>query len=281
MTRILQILAFALGIITVLASCKIDNAELSDESVVMQNPFAGMRWGGAMWQTGKWDVPGRYTVVPDPETGDKAVQKFTLREGDCAWKDCQYNSGRFEVTENIWDKPRFGERRQPEEAWYSWEVRLDEGTLYGRNQPMGPIILGQFKQQNINCPILTFRHQSGHNDSSLLVALARDTGLEPPRDCDSSPEQVVGTMPELIGRWARVEMFIRWSSGDDGWVDVYLDGEQRMAYKGPTCVRNCQRIFRKYGIYFANQRGGTPLTEINAFYRNVGRASKREGLPRQ
>ena len=69
MTRILQILAFALEIITVLASCKIDNAELSDESVVMQNPFAGMRWGGCYVADCQWDVPGRYTVVARPRDG--------------------------------------------------------------------------------------------------------------------------------------------------------------------------------------------------------------------
>ncbi|PXW69304.1 polysaccharide lyase-like protein [Loktanella sp. PT4BL] len=269
-----------LGATIILASCQLDTAQLADDSAATRNPFADMRWGDAYWQTSDLEVQGGYSVVPDPETNAGVVQRFTLREGQCSGQDCRYNSGRFEFTENIWDRPRFGDVRQPTTSWYSWEVRLDEDTLYGRNQPIGPIILGQFKQGMVNCPLLIFRHQSGYNDTSLNVTLSRDSGLEPPYDCPSIGDERVGSVTELIGRWARVEMFIRWSSGEDGRVDVYIDGTQRMSYAGPTCIDDCAKIYRKYGIYFANQRGGTPLTEINALYRNIGRASTREGLPR-
>lgn len=281
--QMLDKLMRAVGVLVatvVLTSCQMAGVELGDDSAVTRNPFDNMRWGDAYWQTSDLEVPGRYSVVPDPETGAGAVQRFTLREGDCSGQDCRYNSGRFEFTENIWDRPRFGVLRQPTEAWYSWEVWLDEGTLYGRNQPIGPLILGQFKQGNINCPLLILKHQSGFNDSHLQVMLSHDTGRDPPNDCATTATRVVGSVTDLIGRWARVEMFIRWSSSDDGRVDVFFDGTQRMSYTGPTCIDDCANIYRKYGIYFANQRGGTPLTEINAYYRNLGRASTQEGLPR-
>jgi hypothetical protein len=273
-----------LGATAILASCQVDTAQLADDSVVTRNPFADMRWGNGYWTVSAASVPGRYAVVPDPETGTGAVQRFTLREGDCGtgpnWDDCLYNSGRYEFQEDVWDHPSYGAQSQPRKAWYSWEVRLDEGTLYGQNQPIGPIILGQFKQGTTSCPLIILKHQSGFNDSNLQVMLSYDTGRDPPNDCRTTATRVVGSVTDLIGRWARVEMFIRWSSGDDGRVDVYFDGAQRMSYTGPTCIDDCANIYRKYGIYFANQRGGTPLTEINAYYRNLGRASTREGLPR-
>lgn len=273
-----------LGTAVILASCQMTGTELGGDNTVSRNTFSNMHWGNGYWTVAGASVPGRYAVVPDPATGDGAVQRFTLREGDCGksqyWDDCIHNSGRYEFMEDVWDHPSYGPQSQPKEAWYAWEVRLDEGTLYGRNQPIGPLILGQFKQGSLNCPLIILKHQSGYNDSSLEVMLSHDTGLEPPRDCATTATQTVGRVPDVIGRWARVEMFIRWSSGDDGRVDVYFDGTQRMSYNGPTCVGDCTNIYRKYGIYFANQRGGTPLTEINAYYRNIGRATSREELPR-
>ena len=82
----------------------------------------------------------------------------------------------------------------------------------------------------------------------------------------------------MIGNWVRVEMFVRWSSDENGRLEVYLDGKNKMNYDGPTCFAPCKNIYRKYGLYFANQRGGTPLSEINAYYRNVDRSLKRENL---
>lgn len=226
----------ALGVATSLASCQIDSAEIADATAVLRNPFADMRWGNGYWKVANASVPGRYAVVSDPETGIGAVQRFTLREGDCGtsheWDDCRYNSGRYEFQEDIWDHPSYGPQSQPKEAWYSWEVRLDEGTLYGRNQPIGPLILGQFKQGGHGCPLIILTHRAGSSNTSLSVRLSRDSGLEPPNDCPTLSGEPVGSVTDLIGRWARVEMFIRWSSGDDGRVVVYFDGVQRMTYTG-------------------------------------------------
>ena len=287
MKHLPKFLTMVITAITLLASCKTtDMPTPGSAGASISNPFANMRWGNGYWIVAENSVPGAYAVVPDPETGTGVVQRFTLREGDCGtgryWDDCKYRSGRYEFMEDVWDHPSYRPRSQPKEAWYSWEVRLGEGTKYGTNQPMGPITLGQFKQGTTSCPLIILRHQAGHRDSNLMVTLSRDTGLEPPKDCapPEAGDQEVGDINELIGRWARVEMFIRWSSRDDGRVDVYIDGEQRMAYEGPNCLRACNDIYRKYGLYFANQRGGTPLSEINAYYRNVGRSSKRENLPR-
>ena len=195
----------ALAAATILASCQMDSAEIANDSSVTRNPFADMRWGNGYWIVAENSVPGAYAVVPDPETGTGVVQRFTLREGDCGTgrysDDCRYNSGRYEFIEDIWDHPSYGPQSQPRESWYSWEVRLDEGTKYGTNQPMGPIILGQFKQGTTSCPLIILRHQAGHSDSNLMVTLSRDTGLEPPKDCapPEAGDQEVGDINELIG----------------------------------------------------------------------------------
>ncbi|MDC1399718.1 polysaccharide lyase [Yoonia sp.] len=273
--------AMAVLVSTSLASCLDPENNSTDPAVTsIPNPFKNLRWGNGYWTVAQRSVPGNYAVVPDPETGTGAVQRFTLRQGDCGGEDCRHNSGRFEFMEDVWDHPSYGPQAQPREAWYSWEVRLDEGTLYGRNQPIGPMIVGQFKQGALNCPLIILKHQSGYNDNSLEVMLSHDTGRQPPHDCATTATETIGSVTDLIGRWARVEMFVRWSSDADGRVEVFFNGARRMNYTGPTCIGNCEDIYRKYGLYFANQRGGTPLTEINAYYRNLGRSATREGLPR-
>ena len=198
-------------------------------------------------------------------------------EKTATWDDCQYNSGRYEFYEGI---RQFKPRGQAKEMWYSWEVRLDEGTKWGKRQPIGPIILGQFKQNPINCPLIIYKHQSGFNDSNMQVMISADTGREPPNDCKTVATKTVGSIKDLIGNWVRMEMFIRWSDDSDGYLEVFLDGNKKMTYQGPTCFAPCTNIYRKYGLYFANQRGGTPLSEINAYYKNVGRSLKRENLPK-
>lgn len=268
-----------------LASCGTEQLPSSSTSNVSkqsvnQHPYKNNTWGDGYWRVADASIEGNYAVVPDPENSETMVQKFTLREGDCGktatWDDCQYNSGRYEFYEGI---RQFKPRGQAKEMWYSWEVRLDEGTKWGKQQPIGPIILGQFKQNPINCPLIIYTHQSGFNDSDMVIRLSTDTGKEPPKDCKTLAEQKVGSIKDLMGRWVRMEMFVRWSSDDDGHLLVYLDGKNKMTYEGPTCFAPCTNIYRKYGLYFANQRGGTPLSEINAYYRNVGRSLKRENLP--
>lgn len=255
--------------------------ESSDKSPlsVTNNPFNKKTWGNGYWRVADASIQGNYAVVPDPERNTDLVQKFTLREGDCGktltWDDCQFNSGRYEFFEGI---RQYKPRGQAKEMWYSWEVRLDEGTRWGKQQPIGPIILGQFKQNPINCPLIIYKHQSGFTDSNMQVMISADTGKEPPNDCKTVAIKTVGSIKDLIGNWVRVEMFVRWSSDENGRLEVYLDGKNKMIYDGPTCFAPCTNIYRKYGLYFANQRGGTPLSEINAYYRNVDRSLKRENL---
>ena len=254
--------------------------ESSDKSPLRftHNPFNNNTWGNGYWRIAETSVDGNYAVVADPEKPDRLVQKFTLREGDCGTgkysDDCKYNSGRYEFLEA---RRQYLPRGQAKEMWYSWEVRLDEGTRWGKQQPKGPIILGQFKQNSINCPLIIYKHQSGFNDSNMQVMISADTGREPPNDCKTVATKRVGSIKDMIGNWVRVEMFIRWSSDENGHLEVYLDGKNKMIYDGPTCFAPCTNINRKYGLYFANQRG-TPLSEINAYYRNVDRSLKRENL---
>ena len=268
-----------------LASCGTEQQPSSlsfnaSKQSLSQQPYKNNSWGSGYWRVADASIEGNYAVVADPEKPERMVQKFTLKEGDCGktinWDDCQYNSGRYEFVEDI---RSYKPRGQAKEMWYRWEVRLDEGTRWGKQQPIGPIILGQFKQNPINCPLIIYKHQSGSNDSDMQVMISADTGKDPPNDCKSVATKTVGSIKDLIGIWVRVEMFIRWSDDSDGYLEVYLDGKRKMKYQGPTCFAPCTNIYRKYGLYFANQRGGTPLSEINAYYRNVGRSLKRENLP--
>jgi hypothetical protein len=121
--------------IILLASCGPDQEAVTETSGkaplhLTQNPFSNNTWGNGFWRIAGSSVDGNYSVVPDPETGLKLVQQFTVREGQCGtgsgWDDCKYNSGRYEFVEGI---RQYKPRGQAKEMWYSWEVRLKEGTL--------------------------------------------------------------------------------------------------------------------------------------------------------
>ncbi|MDU8946429.1 heparin lyase I family protein [Ovoidimarina sediminis] len=220
----------------------------------------------------------RRVTTTTSDGGQMLMEQFSVASGQCVGRDCQNNSSRQERQENIYDYPRHGSQRQPKEAWYGWEIMLAEGTAWGTDQAIGPIILGQFKQGGVNCPLFIFKHQAGYTDPAIEMALPRGTGLpEGEGDCVQPVSSQAGDVRQLIGTWGRIELFVRWAPDETGLLVGYFNGRKVMEHRGATCVEDCENIYFKYGIYYANQRerASKPVT---AFYRNVSRSLDRKSL---
>ena len=98
------------------------------------------------WQLHANNFKGGYSIVFDPLDSSKKVELFSIKTYQCAKGDCQNNSSRWEKTENVYDFLPKGQRGQPAQAWYSWEVYFEKDQAFGKEQPEGPIIMGQFKE---------------------------------------------------------------------------------------------------------------------------------------
>lgn len=230
---------------------------------------------------------GAYQVVLDPVTGEGLVEKFTVGAGDCANSrlDCsKSSSGRYQMEQTP--------RGQPNESWYSYEFYLPEDFKYGTEIPNIPLlVLFNFKQDpHQHCPLLQFSHRSatpGWAETDFMVIPKRDTGHVNDGsglDCDSPiPDGAMrpAKISDSLGKWTRVEWYIKWTTDRDGIIDTYVNGKHTNRYMGPTCKKTCKGIYRKYGMRYANMKGPRNAWEHNfeVFFKNVGQATKRELLP--
>lgn len=60
------------------------------------------------------------------------------------------------------------------------------------------------------------------------------------------------TVPLQLGRWSDWVFHVKWSHGADGFVDVYLDGQQVHQYRGPSYYNDENDPFMKMGVYRAS-----------------------------
>jgi hypothetical protein len=233
----------------------------------------------APWQENEGNVEGGYSHVKDPSgESDVLVELFTIKPGQCAAGDCNNNSSRWEKVENVYDYPTNGSRAQPSEAWYGWEMFLPDEFAYGRQQAKGPILMGQFKENNgRGCPHLALWHHTRGNDAYDLV-IQKNLDGPPPNDCKAMYARPLSRIKSMLGKWSRVELRVKWSLGDDGEIDAFFNSRQVIKYRGPTCYVNCDEFNNfRYGVYFANQRE-KETRPVTVAYRNVRRANSRELL---
>lgn len=171
------------------------------------------------------------------------AERFVLRPGDCPRQgnDCDRDRERIEFYDS---NPRV---KVASEVWYAYSIYLPQdfaAPLAGRGAPN--LILGQV-------------HQLGTSGPEVLFLLDRNgffIKLTDPYRLDDGPMNPVpnfrwdrlASTGSILGRWTRVELHAKWSRGEDGFLEVFLNGRKVWSYKGATTNANDPLYFR-YGLY--------------------------------
>ena len=207
-----------------------------------------------------------YQVVADP-TGaapTALVERFEVRPGDCAantgWDDCANDRERSELSENG------GRTPAGRTWWYGWSLYLpsDYPNVYPTK-----VALGQFHQSSSH-PVWMFQNSSGgyHLDDQVHGSTVRYHTLIDEK--------------ALRGRWHRIEVQARWSRKEDGFMRVWVDGNQKVDHAGPTM--DADEVYFKYGVYrsflsrYKTARKVDAVPPQVAYFANVRRSATREGL---
>ncbi|MBT5227993.1 MAG: hypothetical protein HOM12_09215 [Proteobacteria bacterium] len=169
--------------------------------------------------------------VGDP-TGlvpDSIVQRFELRPGDCLseppFNDCEKSVERAELAQDM-SPPS----SSTQAFWYRWQVFFPEdfeGSYPARNRH------GQFIDEATGEAAWVFELGS---TGTLWFGSRFD---------DESRFYSLISERELRGQWQDIIVEGVWSN-PHGRINVWVNDEQRVRYRGPTCER-C-RIFLSYGI---------------------------------
>lgn len=223
--------------------------------------FAADKGGFARFERSLNSTPHGYQVVDDP-TGaapSPKVERFEVRAGECeengAWSDCRADRERSELAE-------FDSRSlEGAEAWYGFSFYLPED--WPDVWPTKTVI-AQWHQER--------RHV-------VWMLLHRRGALVLDNQSGGATSEYVELIPagDLTGRWRRIEFYAKWSTGRDGVVQLYLDGDLKVERLGPNMTAD--KVYFKYGVYRSFiSRHGHPVPTQTAYFANVSKAKAREGL---
>jgi hypothetical protein len=142
-------------------------------------------------------------------------------------------------------------RRAGEELWVAWDHLVPADFAFPASYPDGEpwMLMGQFHDQpdvqageswddfaSESPPILLgFGKLDGVTKLGVNYGVATD--LE---------QEVIVDYP--LGEWHRWTLHLRWSEGDDGFGEFWLDGEEVASFRGPN-LHNAAGNYLKLGLY--------------------------------
>lgn len=205
---------------------------------LMLPALTGFWWGSSGWDfqrslpVGAKDHGHRTVSAPDhPVRYGNNSERFEVRPGDCSssrrgWDDCKNDRERAEL---IQQRPR---QEEGDEYWYRWSIFLPKGHT---NIYPVKLAYGQFHQ--LRCKVAFMFQEFGggyHLNIQPVIAGFND-------------DHPLLSAAEFVGKWNDIVVHARWTKLDDGWFKVWVNGEQKVDYKGHTMT--CETVYFKYGVY--------------------------------
>lgn len=228
-------------------------------------------------------VNGSISVIDDP-TGSAPTTKvfsFDIPAGVCSdtpyvkgkpESDCYFNSTRSQYWENVKATKAYGSA-QPKEAWYGWAVYFPEDFPFGKLQVNGGAAF--FYWHNGQCPHVEFGNPAGRQDT-LNFSTNKALGNY---ECLPSLSLPILEFKDLLGKWNRFEVFVKWAADDSGEVRVYLDGRYLLHYQGTTLIPEYKDLaYFKYGLYLCCTPDVKTAKAQRALYSAIRRSNEREDL---
>ncbi len=161
-------------------------------------------------------------------------ERFEVRQGDCGvqpgWNDCKQDRERAEMSEL---KP-YTQLGKP--TWYSFAVYFDPTW-----QDISPVTttIGQFHQRDVSSPAILFIQRNGVYQMRIESAKEQYVGKD---------HYVLVDETNLKAKWHYVVVFAKWSTGNDGILRVWVNGNLKVNVLGPNTI-NTSPVYFKYGIY--------------------------------
>lgn len=216
-----------------------------------------------------------FTMVPDPidPSNTSKVYKFSIRPERCKGAECEQQSVRSSVQQG----PDAG---QPDEAWYGWDIYFPPDFPQPGAQKTGLQQFNEWKDQH-QCGLISLAVSPNHGGRELLWRVQKPTGLPAGQygyDCTSVFQESLGNITDLMGKWHRFEVFIKWSGAEDGQFVIYLDGKKKVVYSGPTCFTCGHMNYYSFGNYLCCTDSSKTIQPSTVYYRYLSRAARREDL---
>jgi hypothetical protein len=196
----------------------------------------------AFWRAGNYGAglyePGAVVVTTDRARSGARSARITVKEGD---------------VERLGDDGQKVERAELDsghypfldrDIWYGYSFLLPQDFPIVNNR----LVIAQCKQSDVEgSPLIGQRFRAGYHYLTI----------RPP---GASGNDDIRPLPEIrLGRWVDMVYHLRYSYGDDGRIEVWMDGVRVVDYTGPTASKSAaDRFYHKVGLY--RDRWKQPMT---------------------
>lgn len=198
-----------------------------------------------------------------------ASERFEVRYGDCGGTDCLRGDGIRERAEVA----QVGTQNyQGETWWYGISFYVppdykDSGNAIGTSRTVSMFQYHQTPENPAMGWFPAWMFAKEYNGPFVARAFASDPYMTPIR-------YELWPASSFVGRWHDVVVEAKWSTGDDGFMRMWMNGTMVLDHRGATRSPGNKDIYFKYGVY----RPSTPATQINTvlYFDEVRRGSARE-----
>jgi len=190
-------------------------------------------WLPGLAGSGRYE-PGAVALTSERARSGKSCVRITVKEGDILQTgDDGKETERAELDSG--QHPLVGR-----DVWYGFSVYVPEDFPIVDDR----LVIAQWKQADLQgSPLVAQRFRRGRHDLTIRAQDDRHVAL-----------------PKLeLGRWHDMIYHIRFAAGDDGRVQVWMNGRQVADVKGPvTLAAGGDRVYNKFGLY--RDRWPAPMT---------------------
>lgn len=193
-------------------------------------------------------------------------ERFEVRNGDCGGTDCERGDGIRERSEVA---QRDVQNYEGETWWYGLSMYIPPDYKDSGNAASRSVSLIQFHQTPIDPSLGWFpawMFAKEYNGPFVARVFPSDPNMTPQR-------HVLLAASQFVGRWHDIVIEAKWSTGDDGYMRMWINDVKVMDHRGATRSGGNKDVYFKYGVY----RPSTPAQPINAvvYFDEVRRAKTR------
>lgn len=200
--------------------------------------------------------PGSAVVVTQPVRRGRHAVRITLAPGDIA---ANKERAELKLADKTIERTRGGHGQT---LWYGWSllVPADHADPPGGQHP----ILAQWHHRPVHTPAPGRRaHVTGPPPLALyLVSVSGELRLKlVAQHSRETPGRTLAARPIRRGAWTDLVFHVRWSTGNDGSVEAWLDGRPWTAGRipGPT-LYNASSNYLRLGFY--RTKGGRTTNHV-------------------
>lgn len=213
----------------------------------------------------------RLSIAGEPVRRGATSERFELRPGDCGGTDCGNPWTRSELRQ----RESFNKARLNKDIWYGWSFYAQAVPMVTKANSLGAVF-GQWKRTADDPAAFRFAQLPGPSGEVAIELSDMKQALNWGAAQKNGFVCSLFNLKQVQGQWVDIVVQTNFGSTAEGYLNVWVNGQPRCAYKGQIVSDQTARGMGKgpsarYGIFLANttrwaNTGAAPWPPVVVFY---------------